>query len=151
VSAGGNPTDAAAALDRWAQGCERTCAECERAELLLVEGDGLRAREHVTRARETAWNLYRSLLEAGAAPVEGAGVPAPLPLRLFDTPATRRLLQVLRAAQEAAEAVDAERGHILPGHIPLQPGESRGTGWAESVSNLAERLRVEVEGPRGRE
>ena len=78
-------------------------------------------------------------------------MPAPLPLRLFDTPATRRLLQALRDAQEAAEAVDAERGHILPGHIPLQPGESRGTGWAESVSNLAERLRVEVEGPRGRE
>ena len=42
----------------------------------------------------------------------------------------------------------AERGNVLPAHLPLQPGESRGTGWAETLSNLAERLRVEVEGPR---
>ena len=55
----------------------------------------------------------------------------------------------MRDAQEAAEAVDAEGGHVLPPFIPLQEGESRGTGWAETISNLTERLRVEVEGPRG--
>jgi len=41
----------------------------------------------------------------------------------------------------------AERGNVLPAHLPLQPGESRGTGWAETLSNLAKRLRAEVEGP----
>jgi hypothetical protein len=60
----------------------------------------------------------------------------------------------VRAAVEAAEEVDAERGNVLPEDFPLQPGEPRGTGYAETISNLAERLRVEVEGPtraRGRQ
>ena len=34
--------------------------------------------------------------------------------------------------------------------MELLPGESRGTGWAETISNLAERLRIEVEGPTGK-
>ena len=41
----------------------------------------------------------------------------------------------------------AERGNVLPGDFPLQPGESRGTGWAETLSELALRLKIEVEGP----
>jgi hypothetical protein len=42
----------------------------------------------------------------------------------------------------------------LPDDFPLLPGETRGTGWAETISNLAQRLKIEVEGPsraRGRE
>ena len=44
-----------------------------------------------------------------------------------------------------------ERGDVLPVDIALQPGETRGIGWAETIAELAERLRVDVEGPRGRE
>jgi len=79
------------------------------------------------------------------------------PLRALaqaDTPATRRLLELLREATAAAEEVDAERGDVLPPEFPLQPGESRGTGWAETLSELALRLKIQVEGPtrqRGRE
>ena len=41
----------------------------------------------------------------------------------------------------------SERGDVLPSHLPLQPGESRGTGWAKTLSELALRLKIEVEGP----
>ncbi len=41
----------------------------------------------------------------------------------------------------------AERGNILPFDFPLQPGESRGTDLAETLSELALRLKIEVEGP----
>ncbi len=144
-----------ATLTRWAAASERACAECEQAEVLLLQtgGDG-RVLEHVTRARETSWATYRALLDAGAVPTEGAGgVPAPAagdPLRalaLADTPATQHLLLALREAMTCAEAVDSERGNVLPEGIPLLPGESRGTGYAETLANIAERLRVEVEGP----
>ncbi len=53
-----------------------------------------------------------------------------------------------------AERVDAARGHVVPVDTPLLPGESRGTGWAEILSELALRLKIEVEGParaKGRE
>lgn len=48
----------------------------------------------------------------------------------------------------------SERGDVLAPDVPLLPGEMRGTGWAETISNLAQRLKIEVEGParaRGRE
>ena len=139
------------ALDRWAAESEMACTECEQAELILLDHGEQEALEHVRRARETTWNTYRSLLDAGAQPVEGFGVPAPIPLRLLDTPASRRLMGMLRAVVEAAEMVDAERGRTLPPGAELQPGESRGTDLAESLSELLLRVRLEVEGPKGRE
>jgi len=72
-------------------------------------------------------------------------------LHLLDTPASRRLLSLLEEAQEATEEVDAERGRSLPGDVPLQPGESRGTDLAETISEIALRVRIEVNGPKGRE
>ena len=90
-----------------------------------------------------------TLLSLGATATE---VPPakPIPLSLLSTPASRRLLDTLRAAVEAAEAVDQERGNILPDCVTPQPGETRGTAWAETLSELVLRLRIEVEGPKGR-
>jgi hypothetical protein len=69
----------------------------------------------------------------------------------LDTPAARRLLALLEETLEAAEQVDFERGRALTEDIPLLPGESRGTDLAESISEIALRVRVEVNGPKGRE
>ena len=46
-----------------------------------------------------------------------------------------------------AERVDAQRGNVLPDDFPLQPGETRGTDLAETLSELALGLKIEVEGP----
>ncbi len=87
--------------------------------------------------------VYRALVDAGAAPVAGAGVGKPVPLHLLDTPATRRLLDLLQSATDAAAAVDRERGWTLKDGTPF--------GYASSIGADAERLRLEVEGPKGRE
>ena len=103
-------------------------------------------------ANERAQATYQLLYAAGGRAPE-YDFPGPSdadPLRAMaqaDTPATRRLLAAVRAAVDAAEVVDAERGNVLPDDFPLLPGESRGTGWAETISNLAQRLKIEVEGP----
>jgi hypothetical protein len=69
----------------------------------------------------------------------------------LDTPASRRLLALLMETLEAAEQVDWERGRALDESVPLLPGESRGTDLAESISEIALRVRTEVHGPQGRE
>jgi hypothetical protein len=141
-----------AALDLAARLCDRAHKDALRAGFALHRGNVTDARERITASADAAWGTLQRLLEAGAA--RPANVPAPAaeadPLRdlaLADTPATRRLLAAVRAAMDAAEEVDAERGNVLPDDFPLQPGESRGTGWAETISNLTQRLRIEVEGP----
>lgn len=63
----------------------------------------------------------------------------------------RDLLVLLERAQPIAERVDASRGRLLPAHTPLKPGESRGTDLAELISEIARRVRDEVNGPEGRE
>jgi hypothetical protein len=145
-----------AALDQAAHLCQKAGREAQFAGQQLHYGNVEAARARLTSAVEASQTGLRTLLDAGAR-VKGIPAAAPAdPLRalaLADTPATRRLLDLLREATAAAEEVDAERGNVLPPDVPLQPGESRGTGWAETISNLAERLRVEIEGPRagGRE
>ena len=138
-----------AELDQWACYALRASEAVAVATFAAREGDTLRAQEQLRGANDDLQRLHAGLQSAGASPPDGAGAPADVPLALLDTPATRRLLAALRAAVGAAEAVDAERGHVLPGFIPLLRGETRGTGWAETLSELAERLRVEVEGPTG--
>jgi hypothetical protein len=76
---------------------------------------------------------------------------APISLEMLDTPDTRELLILLSRAQEVAERVDAARGRSLGANIRLVPGESRGTDLAESISEIALRVRTEVHGPKGRE
>lgn len=132
-------------------------AQLAEAEVTGQAPDPEALRDLADDANERAQQVYQALRAAGGREPLGHAAALPLsaeenPLRrlaLADTPATRRLLQALRDAQEAAENVDAERGNVLPDFIPLLPGESRGTGWAELVSNLCERLRLEVEGPHG--
>jgi len=143
------------ALDRAARLCDRAGDEARRADQQLHYGNVAAARERLSSVDQAAQEALRLLLQAGAA--RPASVPAPQsdsdPLRALaqaDTPATRRLLAAVRAAAEAAEEVDAERGNVLPAHLPLQPGESRGTGWAETLFELALRLKIEVEGPADR-
>ena len=70
----------------------------------------------------------------------------PAPRReLLNSPAALHLLDVMRLAIAAAEVVDAERGQVLPSDFPLKPGEPRGTGWAETINELAIRLKSETE------
>lgn len=134
-------------LAKWAGACDRAGDAAALAGALLHQGDTLQARELIDEARTLCRHMHQALADAGA-PLLPATAPAQTPLHLLSTPAARRLLSALGEAVAVAEALDAERGHVLPGDFPLLPGESRGTGWAETLSNLAERLRVEVEGPR---
>lgn len=104
-------------------------------------------------AGEAARRVASTLSEAGfprptEAPASSLSLSA---LANLDTRAARFLLLHLESALRAAEAVDAERGNALPAELPLQPGESRGTDYAEAVSNLLLRLRREVEGAKGRD
>ena len=82
-------------------------------------------------------------LQQLGADVPEAARPLDVPLHLMNTLATRRLLAALREAKYAAQLVDTERGWIL------DSGE--GCGWVDTVGDIAERLRQEVEGPGGRE
>jgi hypothetical protein len=68
---------------------------------------------HLARSERTVEALYELLVYG-----MGAASPAPpvhrdeLPLHLCDTPATRALLEALRAAKAAAKEVDRERGWV---------------------------------------
>lgn len=57
-------------------------------------------------------------------------------------------MESLRKA--VAERIDASRGFVVDEKIPLNPGESRGTDLAESVSILALRVRREATGGQSR-
>jgi len=72
-------------------------------------------------------------------------------LASMDTQDARELLAVLETAQEIAEKVDAQRGKTIGDDIPLQPGESRGTDYADAISMLCYRLRIETDPPKGME
>ncbi len=112
-------------------------------------GETPEAERFAEEANAYAQAALRQLV-AACARLPGVPAPEPTPLHLLSTDASRRLLAGLRQVQEMAEAVDAERGNVLPSHLPLLPGESRGTGWAETLSELALRLKIEVEGPADR-
>jgi len=100
--------------------------------------------------------LLQFLVRAGAARPAHAPVLPPQPTRVptgadrdagleqvpaavlprLDTPAARRLLALLRAAQEVAGDVDGERY-----------GQAGNAGWAEAIEKLAFPLSVEIHGP----
>ena len=106
-------------------------------------------------ANERATQTYRLLVEAGGREPQEYAVGRRLsaeenPLRLLalaTSPAARRLLDLLREAQDAAEALDAERGNVIPERVELPPTEPRGTEYAELVGHIRARLAAEVEGP----
>ena len=60
--------------------------------------------------------------------------------------AARDLLEALDRAQRLAEVLDAQRGRTVGPKVPLGPGESRGTDYAEALSELVLRLRGEAFG-----
>lgn len=129
-------------LDRWAAACHQAHDAVALALALIHHGDTLQAQELLQSAKSASWGAYRRLVDVGAEPVEGDGVVAAVPLHLLDTPATRRLLEALRTATDAAAAVDQERGWTLKDGTPC--------GWGGTLAGMTERLRVEVDGPRGR-
>lgn len=107
------------------------------------------------QAASAAGHALAGLQRLGArlAPVNPGASPAavPVPLHLLDTPDTRRLLALLEEAQQVAERIDRERGRTVGEEMELPPGQSRGTDLAETISEIALRVRTEVHGPKGRE
>jgi hypothetical protein len=119
-----------------------------------VQGRTVHPDELLPIAREANTAIqraYRNLLALGAREADGMPRAQPVPLDLLDTPDTRHLLYLLEKAQEVAERIDAVRGRSLGEDVPLLPGESAGTDLAESISEIALRVRTEVHGPKGRE
>jgi hypothetical protein len=104
-----------------------------------------RAIVHVQAARRAAL-AAETLLRAVGRQLTDVPLLDPIPLDKLSTPASRRLLALLEETQEAAEQVDSERGRSLGTGVPLQPGESRGTNFAESLSAISLRVRIEVNG-----
>ena len=70
-------------------------------------------------------------------------------LDMLNTPDARALLHTLEIAQRHAEHVDRQRGRCLSDDIPLLFGEPRGTDLAETISEIRQRVRMEVYGPGG--
>lgn len=105
-------------------------------------------------AREAAENISAALLllkEIGATPyAPDAGTDSLARLSALRTPQSERLSDLLHAARDLAEQVDAERGDIVPETVTLPLGETRGTGWAEEIGRLSRRLDTEVFGPGGK-
>jgi hypothetical protein len=140
--------------------------EVLRAHQLLAEQEVFLSRAAAENLPETLTLLER--LRSGASDCTGKALdrlqrlggvaaqvdtPAPIPLHLLDTPASRRLLALLIECRKAAEEVDAERGRVVSSSVvsTLPEGQSRGTDLAESISELALRVRTEVHGAKGRE
>jgi hypothetical protein len=140
-----------AQLAKWAAAADAAGDATSYAGAMLAQGNTLAAKDHVAKARYGIRDLHAALVTAGAQALPPSPDTGHLPLPTFPTADDRKLLDLLAQAQEIAERIDARNGHVLPAHIPLQPGESRGTDIAESVSNLREQLRAHVEGARGRD
>ncbi|MES2460521.1 MAG: hypothetical protein V4671_08045 [Armatimonadota bacterium] len=145
-------TDQAELLNRAAADADKGCEQIALGYFAVVNGDPEKAKDLLRDAQDTVQAVMRRLAEAGAGPVPAWRKLGPqTPLELLDTPKSRALLEALRNIVPIAEAVDAERGHVIPDEIPLGPGESRGTGWAETLSTLVLQLSLDVEGPKGRD
>lgn len=118
-----------------------------RLEQEIESGDFAHAAQSNRDVRDAVQRAIQFLIVGGA---RASDRLPPTPQReMRDTPATRALVQILEGAVEAAEIVDAERGQVMPDDYTLKPGEPRGTGWAETINELAIRLRAEVEGGSG--
>jgi hypothetical protein len=145
-------TDQKALLDKAAVTASHAEEQVAMAFFAIGDGDGEKARDLLRDAQSNLQVVMGRLAEAGAGPVPAWKALGPeTPLEKLDTPNTRALLEALRQIVPLAEAVDAERGHVIPDEIPLGPGESRGTGWAETLSALVLQLSLDVEGPKGRD
>jgi hypothetical protein len=111
------------------------------------------AQEQTEKAADLAYRIgSRNTLPAVSGHSSG-GASGPLSalaaLAVLDTADSRELLDLVTRAVAVAERVDAQRGNVVAGDVPLQPGESRGTDFAEALSVLRLRLATEVHGPPG--
>lgn len=141
-------------LSRAAIHVSEAADEAQLAAALLHQGDTLEARQKISEAARESRKAYEALNQLGVRLGEPHEKPERNPLeelQSLSSPSRQALLEGLRQLLPLAEVVDAEDGNVLPDHLPLQPGETRGTNWAESLSNIAELLRQQVEGPRGRD
>jgi len=113
------------------------------------------ARATIEIARDSAYSAARLAVKAGAKS------PGPPPteesrfslraLASLDSPEARELHRRLAELLPLAERVDDSRGRTMGPEYEPQPGESRGTDVAETLSLLVLRLRNETIGPAGRE
>ncbi|MES2463620.1 MAG: hypothetical protein V4671_23850 [Armatimonadota bacterium] len=140
-----------AALTRAYRAVRRAHEHISLAGLSLFQKNIHEAQEHRLEAQGAAAEALGTLRDLKAETAEPVLPVRPLDLLQLDTPDSRRLLALLEEAQAVADRVDASRGRALPADIPLQPGESRGTDLAESISYIALRVRGEVRGPQGRD
>lgn len=148
-------TVSAAQAAKWERSAAEANTEIQAARLMLGTHrevmNGQSVDDHLMAAQELTEGIRSGARQAAGihtAPVSGF---APIGFDTLDTPDTRHLLALLEEAKAVAERIDLARGRALPGDMPLQPGESRGTDLAESVSYLALRVRGEVCGPAGRD
>ena len=109
----------------------------------LAAGDLVSAEQHVRDANEASQSVYLALVRAGGSAGSGSVAPQALDLALLDTPAARRLLDALQFAVACAQDVDAERGWVLP--------SGEGCGLVDTIGDITEALRQQVEGPKGRD
>ena len=110
----------------------------------LLSGNMIvQAKTHLASADTQLQQAIGVMKAAGVEMPEGETLRPDVPLALLDTPATRNLLAKLRAAQEAAEMVDEERGWV---HT-----DGSFCGWSEKLEGDVIRLSIEVEGPKGKD
>lgn len=149
--------DRAALLDAAAVHARAAQIAAHRARVVAAY-DAATAQSQAGEAADAATRTLAVLCDLGAAepPIQpGGSVPAAslslAALATMDTPDMRELLHHLEQAQAVAERVDESRGHVLPPHIELSPGESRGTNHAETVSEIAGAVRAEIFGRTGKD
>jgi len=139
-----------AVLDKIARHTDAALKAARCAEVLAtIPGRGEETRAYAEKAGDESAHAQTALLAAGAS-LHALPQPSSIDLLALDTPDNRELLFLLDAALAVAERVDASRGRSLPAHIPTAPGESRGCDLAESLAEVAARVRQEVHGANSR-
>ena len=109
--------------------------------------EAVQAAQRAGLAVEEAAHALALLDSLGARPADVPLPPPPIPLHLLDTPDARELLGALRHAVTIAERVDRARGRALPPSVGLLPEGTRGLDLAETLSEIARRLEMEIYGP----
>ncbi len=99
-------------LDGWADACARINGLLLQAEAALRREQTETAGNLVESARRVNVTTKHALERAGAADPRPEHVPMPeeTPIQLLDTPANRRYAAALRAAYEALQEVERDRG-----------------------------------------
>lgn len=134
------------ALDRIAVIVNRARSNARAAQLRARQPQGATSGDialFAQNAGDAAEDALEILLQMGAKRRRPTLGTAQAPLALMDTPATRRLHEVLAEAARAAAAVDRERGWIDP--------DGRPVCWGDTLAGMERTLRNEVFGPEGRD